>query len=306
MYLLDDFKNPQGNLKHITIGMPTKKSGWRVNLQMAGIVSKAVALSGASLQTALDTLFPIMLDKKSDLTKRASGEKLSKAELKAKYKKELEDSLKNKEIEFSQREKVKPLKKQKSLAESIFKKSGEPRFFRIREPYQNTSIAMQVTRGGYARNYSLVEHTIRSAVNDSFEHIVKSLDCDYSKPEYQAVKVTLINRLIDKYDQLCNEVGETGLRSKFDSLAGEFYKNGKWHCFSVLRNSRYGENLYVQFNKQGSVGMSRSLEKYGFESAFQEIFRHGCKQVGINPEFIAMQPIKSLLKEHLRQQMKIT
>lgn len=305
-YLLDDFKNQQGNLKHITIGLPNKKSGWRVNLQIAGVVSKSIAIKKTSLSAALDILLPIMLENKTDLTNTDDGNKITSKELKEKYSAALKYSLEEKTEAFKQIEKNKPPKNTKNLSELIFKQSGAPRYYNIREPYDNTSISIRVTKDNYSKNFSLVEHNIKYAVDNSFKHVVEKLDCEYSESEYTAVKVTLINKLIDKYDELCKEVGETGLQSKFNSLASEFYKNGKWHCFSIKHSAKHNLTPYINFIKAGKTGISRSLERHNFTDAFEEIFRHGCKQVDINPDFIALQPIKALLKKHLQKQIKLT
>lgn len=304
-YLLDDFKNPQNNLKHITIRMPNKKSGWRVNLEIAGVITKSIALKDTPLDAALEKLFPVMLENKTDLTKTTNAKKMPAEKLKEKYRAALKDSLEEKTLQFAKKEKKAPRKEIKTLTQSIFKKCGKPRYYTIREPYNNTSISIAITRGDYSKNFSLVDHTIKSTVDNTFEHIVNTLDCKYSKSEYKAVKTSLINKLIDKYNELCGKVGEAGLRSKFNSLAGEFYKNGKWTCFAAVRNKRTAENIYLTFTKLGKKGITRNLDVHGFTDAFEEIFRHGCKQVDINPDFIGLQPIKALLKEHLRQQIKL-
>lgn len=307
-YLLSDFQNSQGKLKHITIGLPNKKSGWRINLQIAGIVTKSISLNQTPLNTIVEKLFPTMLENKTDLTNTSTPDdkKISAKKLKEKYRVALTNSLKAKKTEFEQREKIKPLKKQKTLSESIFKKSGEPKYYKIREPYKNTSISIQITKNDYSKNFSLAEHTIKHSVDTTFHKIVKTLDCKYSKSEYIAVKVTLINKLTDQYDKLCREVGKAGLNSKFNSLAGEFYKNGKWKCFSLHRYAKNTNYTYIKFVKAGKAGASRSIDLHGFTDAFEETFKHGCKQVGIHPDSIGMQPIKALLKNHLLQQINTT
>ncbi len=303
-YLLDDFKKPQKKPKHITVGIPNKKSQWRLNLQISGVINKRIALKNTTLDTALDTLFPIMLEHKTDLTNPSANEGISAQKLKEKYRAALKDSLKEKKIKFARREKIAPIKKTKTLSQHIFKKCGKPRYYIIKEPYKNTSISINITKGDYSKTFSLVDNSIKSTVNNTFEHIVNTLDCEYSQSEYQVVKIKLINALIDRYTELCKEIGEAGLLSKFNSLAGEFYKNGKWTCFSAIRMNKYRKNVHLKFAKLGKRGTTRSIELHGFTDAFEEVFRHGCKQIDINPDFIGLQPIKALLKEHLRQLIK--
>jgi len=286
-------------MMHLTIGAPNKKSNWRVVMQISG-ANQAISLSKSSIKESVEILLPILLKNKTGvaiLPRRKNT--FSYTKLRQYYVDTLTASYKKLKGSF-----VAPCKPVMtiSLESVLFKKNNQPKYFRINEPTSKNSVTLSVNKNLLSKTLGLKDRTIEEAVNDSFEQFLSTVPTKYSEEEVSSNKAKLIKILEKDYQSLCLKFSPEAMESKFNSIAGIFHKNNKFTGIDVYIEPK-GLNPHIRFNKANYPTMSRSLDKFGFDTAFEEVFAFGCEQLGVDKNGTVLSIIKSQYKSELQKNL---
>jgi hypothetical protein len=179
----------------------------------------------------------------------------------------------------------------------LLNEDGEPLHYSFETEGPELTPVIAITFNNTVNRLSIDTHSIESIVTQSLPEIINSFNVAYINKDFKRVKHRITKALKNAHKNADKPIKNISKSDMYDSLSGQFFKNGRWRYFSVTTNS---DGLGVIKYARRDVGIiEREISRYGFDVAFNEVYGFMCKKVGINPDSQSLHFLKVQLRHHL-------
>lgn len=188
-----------------------------------------------------------------------------------------------------------------NITDYIFE-NETPRHFEIITNIQTNGPELVVNHNNKKEKIMLDATPLVKAIALELPAILNESNIKYASREYNRVRIKLSKILHDQLKDLDKPTKEITKTEALESVAGIFYKNGKWAHFKIAKLKAGDGHLGIRFCRRGNGLVIRNINTLGFDYAFDKVFEIACKRIGLNPVGDSTGLMKSLLKNHLREQ----